>query len=167
MADWRRACRSLVTGLAAIGRRCGRGAAAASGAEPRRLHHLDGLAGLRDADQVRHHSSPTTTSISSRPSSARTREIITKLQAGGIGKHRPAITMYFGYLPLMAEGGPAASRWMRPRITHWRSRPAPLAQDAIKHDGNLDGRALELGFAADHVRSLGGHRRRPPPGSTS
>lgn len=31
-------------------------------------------------------------------------EIITKLQAGGIGK-TDLITMYFGYLPLMAEGG--------------------------------------------------------------
>lgn len=31
-------------------------------------------------------------------------EIITKLQAGGIGK-TDVITMYFGYLPLMAEGG--------------------------------------------------------------
>lgn len=31
-------------------------------------------------------------------------EIITKLQAGGIGK-TDIITMYFGYLPLMAEGG--------------------------------------------------------------
>ena len=30
-------------------------------------------------------------------------EIITKLQAGGIGK-TDLITMYFGYLPLMAEG---------------------------------------------------------------
>ncbi|WP_119274711.1 ABC transporter substrate-binding protein [Taklimakanibacter deserti] len=31
-------------------------------------------------------------------------EIITKLQAGGIGK-TDIITMYFGYLPLMAQGG--------------------------------------------------------------
>ena len=31
-------------------------------------------------------------------------EIITKLQAGGIG-NTDLITMYFGYLPLMAEGG--------------------------------------------------------------
>ena len=31
-------------------------------------------------------------------------EIITKLQAGGIGS-TDLITMYFGYLPLMAEGG--------------------------------------------------------------
>jgi spermidine/putrescine transport system substrate-binding protein len=31
-------------------------------------------------------------------------EIITKLQAGGIGK-TDLITMYFGYLPIMAEGG--------------------------------------------------------------
>ena len=31
-------------------------------------------------------------------------EIITKLQAGGTGR-TDLITMYFGYLPLMAEGG--------------------------------------------------------------
>ena len=31
-------------------------------------------------------------------------EIITKLQAGGVGK-TDLITMYFGYLPIMAEGG--------------------------------------------------------------
>jgi spermidine/putrescine transport system substrate-binding protein len=31
-------------------------------------------------------------------------EIITKLQAGGVGK-TDIITMYFGYLPIMAEGG--------------------------------------------------------------
>ncbi len=65
-------------------------------------------------------------------------EIITKLQAGGIGK-TDLITMYFGYLPLMAEGGllepidPSKIDQM-PKLI-----PQFLAQDAIKHDGNLMG----------------------------
>jgi len=65
-------------------------------------------------------------------------EIITKLQAGGIGK-TDLITMYFGYLPLMAEGellepiDPSKIDQM-PKLI-----PQFLAQDAIKHDGNLMG----------------------------
>ena len=65
-------------------------------------------------------------------------EIITKLQAGGIG-NTDLITMYFGYLPLMAEGGllepidPA-------RISNFcKLIPQFNAQDAIKHDGQLMG----------------------------
>jgi spermidine/putrescine-binding protein len=65
-------------------------------------------------------------------------EIITKLQAGGVGK-TDLITMYFGYLPLMAEGG-----LLEPIDT---ARVAPFgdlvpqftSQDAIKHDGKLVG----------------------------
>lgn len=65
-------------------------------------------------------------------------EIITKLQAGGIGK-TDLITMYFGYLPLMAEGEllePIDSSKIdqMPKLI-----PQFLAQDAIKHDGNLMG----------------------------
>ncbi len=65
-------------------------------------------------------------------------EIITKLQAGGIGK-TDLITMYFGYLPLMAEGDllepiDAAKIDQMPKLI-----PQFLAQDAIKHDGNLMG----------------------------
>jgi spermidine/putrescine transport system substrate-binding protein len=65
-------------------------------------------------------------------------EIITKLQAGGVGK-TDLITMYFGYLPLMAEGG-----LLEPIDT---SRIAPFgdlvpqftSQNAIKYDGKLMG----------------------------
>jgi spermidine/putrescine-binding protein len=65
-------------------------------------------------------------------------EIITKLQAGGIGK-TDLITMYFGYLPLMAEGEllepiDASKIDQMPKLI-----PQFLAQDAIKHDGNLMG----------------------------
>jgi spermidine/putrescine-binding protein len=65
-------------------------------------------------------------------------EIITKLQAGGIG-NTDLITMYFGYLPLMAEGGllepiDAAQIEQMPKLI-----PQFLAQDAIKYDGNLMG----------------------------
>jgi spermidine/putrescine-binding protein len=65
-------------------------------------------------------------------------EIITKLQAGGIGK-TDLITMYFGYLPLMAEGellepiDPAKVELL-PKLI-----PQFVAQDAIKYQGNLMG----------------------------
>jgi spermidine/putrescine-binding protein len=65
-------------------------------------------------------------------------EIITKLQAGGIGK-TDLITMYFGYLPLMAEGEllepiDTAKIEQLPRLI-----PQFVAQDAIKYQGNLMG----------------------------
>lgn len=65
-------------------------------------------------------------------------EIITKLQAGGVGK-TDLITMYFGYLPLMAEGGllepiDGAKIDQMPKLI-----PQFLAQEAIKHDGQLMG----------------------------
>lgn len=65
-------------------------------------------------------------------------EIITKLQAGGIG-NTDLITMYFGYLPLMAEGG-----LLEPIDTAQIDQlskliPQFLAQDAIKYDGDLMG----------------------------
>jgi spermidine/putrescine-binding protein len=65
-------------------------------------------------------------------------EIITKLQAGGVGK-TDLITMYFGYLPLMAEGGllepiDGAKIDQMPKLI-----PQFLAQEAIKHDGKLMG----------------------------
>jgi spermidine/putrescine-binding protein len=65
-------------------------------------------------------------------------EIITKLQAGAIGQ-TDLITMYFGYLPLMAEGGllepidPARIALfgdLAPQFTN---------QDAIKYNGQLMG----------------------------
>ena len=65
-------------------------------------------------------------------------EIITKLQAGGIG-NTDLITMYFGYLPLMAEGGllepidPA-------RIANFTDLvPQFTSQEAIRHEGQLMG----------------------------
>jgi spermidine/putrescine transport system substrate-binding protein len=65
-------------------------------------------------------------------------EIITKLQAGAIGQ-TDLITMYFGYLPLMAEGGllepidPA-------RIAQFGDlAPQFTNQDAIKYNGQLMG----------------------------
>ena len=65
-------------------------------------------------------------------------EIITKLQAGGIGK-TDLITMYFGYLPLMAEGEllepiDTAKVELLPKLI-----PQFVAQDAIKYQGNLMG----------------------------
>jgi spermidine/putrescine transport system substrate-binding protein len=65
-------------------------------------------------------------------------EIITKLQAGGVG-NTDLITMYFGYLPLMAKGG-----LLEPvdagRISAFADLiPQFTAQDAIKHDGQLMG----------------------------
>jgi spermidine/putrescine-binding protein len=65
-------------------------------------------------------------------------EIITKLQAGGIGK-TDLITMYFGYLPLMAEGEllepiDTAKIEQLPKLI-----PQFVAQDTIKYQGNLMG----------------------------
>lgn len=65
-------------------------------------------------------------------------EIITKLQAGGIGK-TDLITMYFGYLPLMAEG-----ELLEPIDTSKIEQlpkliPQFVAQDTIKHAGSLMG----------------------------
>jgi spermidine/putrescine transport system substrate-binding protein len=65
-------------------------------------------------------------------------EIITKLQAGGIGK-TDLITMYFGYLPLMAEGellepiDPGKIEQL-PKLI-----PQFVAQDAIRYKDNLMG----------------------------
>ena len=65
-------------------------------------------------------------------------EIITKLQAGGIGK-TDIITMYFGYLPLMAEGGllepidPAQIPLFSELI------PQFTGNEAIRKDGKLYG----------------------------
>lgn len=65
-------------------------------------------------------------------------EIITKLQAGGTGK-TDLITMYFGYLPLMAEGGllepidPARITQMGDLIPQFTSHAA------IRKDGKLYG----------------------------
>jgi spermidine/putrescine transport system substrate-binding protein len=65
-------------------------------------------------------------------------EIITKLQAGGTGK-TDLITMYFGYLPLMAEGGllepldPAKIEQFSDLIPQFTS------QDVIRKDGKLYG----------------------------
>jgi spermidine/putrescine-binding protein len=65
-------------------------------------------------------------------------EIITKLQAGGTGK-TDLITMYFGYLPLMAEGG-----LLEPldpsRIDQFSDLiPEFTSHQAIRKDGNLYG----------------------------
>src|SRR5262245_8001690 len=65
-------------------------------------------------------------------------EIITKLQAGAIGQ-TDLITMYFGYLPLMAEGGllePVDSS----RIAQFGELiPQFTNQEAIKYKGKLMG----------------------------
>jgi spermidine/putrescine-binding protein len=65
-------------------------------------------------------------------------EIITKLQAGGIG-NTDLITMYFGYLPLMAEGGllePIDSS----QIAQFGDLiPQFTSQGAIRHNGQLLG----------------------------
>lgn len=65
-------------------------------------------------------------------------EIITKLQAGGVGK-TDLITMYFGYLPLMAEGGllePLDSS----KIDQFGDLiPQFTGHDAIRKDGQLYG----------------------------
>jgi spermidine/putrescine transport system substrate-binding protein len=65
-------------------------------------------------------------------------EIITKLQAGGVGR-TDLITMYFGYLPLMAEAellepvDPAKVDQFGDLIPQFTS------QEAIRYDGNLLG----------------------------
>jgi spermidine/putrescine transport system substrate-binding protein len=65
-------------------------------------------------------------------------EIITKLQAGGLGR-TDLITMYFGYLPLMAEAGllepidPARVPELGDLVPQFTS------QQAIRHDGKLMG----------------------------
>ena len=65
-------------------------------------------------------------------------EIITKLQAGGVGR-TDLITMYFGYLPLMAEGGllepidPAQVAQFGDLIPQFTS------QEAIRYEGELYG----------------------------
>jgi spermidine/putrescine-binding protein len=65
-------------------------------------------------------------------------EIITKLQAGGTGK-TDLVTMYFGYLPLMAEGGllePLDSA----RIDQFGDLiPQFTSQEVIRKDGKLYG----------------------------
>jgi spermidine/putrescine transport system substrate-binding protein len=65
-------------------------------------------------------------------------EIITKLQAGGLGQ-TDLITMYFGYLPLMAEQG-----MLEPidaaRIANFGDLiPQFTSQEAIRYDGQLFG----------------------------
>jgi spermidine/putrescine-binding protein len=65
-------------------------------------------------------------------------EIITKLQAGGIGK-TDLITMYFGYLPLMAEGGLLEP--IEPgKVDQFGDLiPQFTGHEAIKKDGKLYG----------------------------
>ncbi|MGE0117838.1 MAG: PotD/PotF family extracellular solute-binding protein [Dongiaceae bacterium] len=65
-------------------------------------------------------------------------EIITKLQAGGIGQ-TDLITMYFGYLPLMAEGGLLEPVDPARIATFGDLVPQFTNQEAIKHDGQLVG----------------------------
>ena len=81
-------------------------------------------------------------------------EIITKLQAGGIGK-TDLITMYFGYLPLMAEGGllePIDS--VEDRAVR-RSHPAVHLAGGDPQRRQPLRRAVELGLAAADVRPGG------------
>jgi spermidine/putrescine-binding protein len=65
-------------------------------------------------------------------------EIITKLQAGGTGR-TDLITLYFGYIPLMAEGGllepidPAKIALFGDLVPQFTS------QQTIRHDGELYG----------------------------
>ncbi|HSE72913.1 MAG TPA: extracellular solute-binding protein [Dongiaceae bacterium] len=65
-------------------------------------------------------------------------EIITKLQAGGIGK-TDLITMYFGYLPLMAEG--ELLEPIEPSKVELLPKLIPqfVAQDAIRYESKLMG----------------------------
>jgi spermidine/putrescine-binding protein len=65
-------------------------------------------------------------------------EIITKLQAGGIGK-TDLITMYFGYLPLMAEG--ELLEPIEPSKVELLPKLIPqfVAQDAIRYQSKLMG----------------------------
>ena len=93
-------------------------------------------------------------------------EIITKLQAGGTGR-TDLITMYFGYLPLMAEGGllepvdsveGRAVRRPHPAV-HLAGGDPPRRQPAR--------RSLELGLAAADVRPGGRDDAARRAGSTS
>ncbi len=65
-------------------------------------------------------------------------EIITKLQAGGLGK-TDLITMYFGYLPLMAKGGLIEPIDTSRIAVFDKLVPQFLGQDTIKHEGKLMG----------------------------
>jgi spermidine/putrescine-binding protein len=65
-------------------------------------------------------------------------EIITKLQAGGIGK-TDIITMYFGYLPLMAEGGLLESIDPARIPLFGELIPQFTGNEAIRKDGKLYG----------------------------
>ena len=65
-------------------------------------------------------------------------EIITKLQAGGIGK-TDLITMYFGYLPLMAEGNLLEPIEPEKVAQFGDLIPQFTGHDAIRKDGKLYG----------------------------
>ena len=90
-------------------------------------------------------------------------EIITKLQAGGIG-NTDLITMYFGYLPLMAEGGllePVDAGASPLSAISFRSSPrrTPSSMTAV---------SWACPGTGARCRSCTIHRwspRRPPPGS--
>ncbi len=77
-------------------------------------------------------------------------EIITKLQAGGIGK-TDLITMYFGYLPLMAEG--ELLEPINPSKIDQLAEADPAVRRTGHHQAQRqpDGRAVELGLAAADV----------------
>jgi spermidine/putrescine transport system substrate-binding protein len=65
-------------------------------------------------------------------------EIITKLQAGGVGR-TDIITMYFGYLPLMAEGGLLEPIDPAKIANFDKLVPQFTAQEAIRWNGQLYG----------------------------
>ncbi|MBA3517045.1 MAG: extracellular solute-binding protein, partial [Rhizobiales bacterium] len=65
-------------------------------------------------------------------------EIITKLQAGGIGR-TDLITMYFGYLPLMAEAGLLEPLDPKKVAQFGDLIPQFTSQDAIRYNGELYG----------------------------
>ncbi|MGH6719422.1 MAG: ABC transporter substrate-binding protein [Alphaproteobacteria bacterium] len=72
-------------------------------------------------------------------------EIITKLQGGAVGSI-DLITMYFGYLPLMAEAGLLEPFDDTKVAAAANVIPQFLTQDSLRYDGNLYGVPWTWGF---------------------
>ena len=164
MADW--LSRRQVPGrTGGDGRRRGHGAAAARPAQAKTTITWMGWQGYETP--IKSGTFLTDNDIDFQPTFiASNEEIITKLQAGGVGK-TDLITMYFGYLPLMAEGGLAGAHRYVARRALRRSRPAIHQPECDQVRRQADGHSLELGLAADHVRSRRSSPRRRLRGSTS
>ena len=82
-------------------------------------------------------------------------EIISKLQAGGIGK-TDLVSMYFGYLQLMHDAGLIETIDQAKIAAFDRLIPEFTGNRGDPRRRQAPGRAMELGLAAADVRSIGG-----------